>query len=236
MNRDTNLPELPSLTAHLLKDDIHLVDNLFADLWQQTNIKTLLQRAGFAKRSGVPAYEVVFCLVFWVWLKVDSIAMFARESLRTFSASKKDALYEAMNREDWDWRRLHRGIASQAAQSLKTNAPSAFVFDDTIKPRYGKKMPGVSSHFDHATGRKVMGQQGLTLGLSNEEGFVPLDSELCISAVKAQPLPEPFQDGRSIVAKRCRVAEKQTKLEMAEAMLKRALRAGFLATYVLADA
>ena len=36
--------------------------------------------------------------------------------------------------------------------------------DDSIKVRHGKKMPGVSSHFDHTAGRKVMGQQVLTLG------------------------------------------------------------------------
>ena len=42
----------------------------------------------------------------------------------------------------------------------------AFVLDDSIKNRRGKKMEGVSSHFDHVTGRHVMGQQVLTLGLA----------------------------------------------------------------------
>jgi hypothetical protein len=47
-----------------------------------------------------------------------------------------------------------------------------------------------------------MGQQVLTLGLNRGEGFVPLDSELFISATKAQPLNQPFLDGRSTAAKR----------------------------------
>lgn len=69
-------------------------------------------------------------------------------------------------------------------------------------------MPGVSSYFDHTSERYVMGQQVLTLGLSCEQGFVSLDSELFISQTKAQALHQSFQDGRSIVAKQ------QTKPEI----------------------
>jgi hypothetical protein len=40
------------------------------------------------------------------------------------------------------------------------------VVDDSVVQRFGKKMPGISSHFDHTSGRHMMGQQVLTLGLS----------------------------------------------------------------------
>ncbi len=75
----------------------------------------------------------------------------------------------------------------------------------------------------------------MTLGLSCKEGFVPLDSELFISKAKAQALHQPFVDGRSVVAKRYRVARDPTKPQMAKAMITRALRAGLAATYLLAD-
>jgi len=52
------------------------------------------------------------------------------------------------------------------------------VLYNTVKQRFGKKMPGISSHFDHPTGHHMMGQQLLTLGLSCGDGFVPLDNEL----------------------------------------------------------
>ena len=237
MNRDTPQLALPALTADLLRDSSLLVDHLFADLWQQVGMKTLLSRAGFRKRSGTSMPELVYCLMLWVWLKAGSLRLFARESLHTFSGAEKDALYGVMNREDLDWRRLHQTVARQAIGAMKTaRGPRAFVLDDSIKIRHGKKMPGVSSHFDHTTGRPVMGQQVLTLGLSGEEGFVPLDSELFISATRAKALHQPFQDGRSIVAKRYRVAGQQTKLQMAKAMIRRAVRAGIQADYLLADA
>ena len=65
-------------------------------------MKALLSRVGFQKRSGTPVNEVMFCLMLWVWLKSNSVAMFTRESMSTFSASGRDALYAAMNREDWN--------------------------------------------------------------------------------------------------------------------------------------
>jgi hypothetical protein len=43
--------------------------------------------------SGTPIYELVYVLVLWVWLKKDSIGMFARESLQHFTTAEKDALY-----------------------------------------------------------------------------------------------------------------------------------------------
>ena len=237
MNHGTKTTGLPDLTANLLREGGCLIDNLFADLWKHVGMKARMNRIGFHKRSGTSAHELVYCLMIWVWLRLDSIGMFARESLRTFSSAEKDALYAALNQEDWNWRRLHMEIAQQAARSAKASGRhSAFVLDDSIKVRHGKKMPGISSHFDHTSGRHVMGQQVLTLGLSSTEGFVPIDSELFISATKAQALHQPFRDGRSIVAKRYRVAQSQTKPEMAGGMIRRAQRAGIEAAYLLADA
>ncbi len=200
-------------------------------------MKALLQRCGFHKRSGVEVNAVLYCLTMWVWLKSNSVNLFARDSLRTFCAAGKDVLYEAMNREDWNWRALHLRVARKALHQLTVpGTVTAFVLDDTIKIRSGKKMPGVSSHFDHTTGRHVMGQQVLTLGLSCAQGFVPVDSELFTGETNVVDLPVPFKDGRSIAAVRHRAAVSQTKPVMACAMIARAQRAGIEAQYLLADA
>jgi len=62
-------------------------------------MKSKLNRRGFHKRSGAPANEVVYALMVWVWLKVNLVGMFARESLKTYSQASKDALYAALNHE-----------------------------------------------------------------------------------------------------------------------------------------
>ena len=56
------------------------------------------------------------------------------------------------------------------------------------------------------------------------------------SGTSAQELHQPFRDGRSIVAKRYRVAQGQTKPQMVGDMIRRAQRAGIEADYLLADA
>jgi hypothetical protein len=106
----------------------------------------------------------------------------------------------------------------------------SLVLNVSINVRHGKKMPGVSSNFDLTMNRHVMGQQALTLGLCRAAGFVPLDSELFISATRAQALHPPFQDRRNVVAKRYRVAQQQTKPQMAKSKIRRVQRAGMLPT------
>jgi SRSO17 transposase len=172
-------------------------------------------------------------LMLWIWLKKDSIGMFAREGLQ--GAMGKDVFYDTINREDLNWRDFHGHTAAKTFRTFKVPGKKAFVVDDTVAQRFGKKMPGISSHFDHTSGRYMMGQQVLTLGLSCHEGFVPLDSELFISQTKAVELHEPFKEGRSVAAKRYKTAQQCTKPEMVKSMINRALKAGILADYFLAD-
>ncbi|EDN71491.1 conserved hypothetical protein [Beggiatoa sp. PS] len=163
MNNSKKAPVLPTLTAQMLKKEGLLVDNLFADLWKQIGMKRLLDRVGFNKRSKIPVGKLVFTLILWVWLKKESISLFSKDSLKYIANHETDALYDLMNREDLDFCKLNLEIAIKAIKAMPhCDTAKAFIFDDTIKHRFGKKMPGVSSHFDHTLGRSIMGQQVLT--------------------------------------------------------------------------
>jgi hypothetical protein len=48
----------------------------------------------------------------WIWLKKDSIGMFAREGLQ--GAMGKDVFYDTINREDLNWRNFHRQTAAKS--------------------------------------------------------------------------------------------------------------------------
>jgi hypothetical protein len=118
----------------------NLLDSINAD--PEGRIGFSLQRCGFHKRSGIEVDPILYCLTMWVWLKSNSVSLFARDSLRTFCAAGKDVLYEAMNREDWNWRALHLRVARKAIQQLVvSDSATAFVLDDTIKIRSGKRCP-----------------------------------------------------------------------------------------------
>ena len=236
MNSATKNLSLPSLTADLLNQSNLNIDNVFSSTWKNIGFQVMLCQSKFNKRSGTPVSDVVYLLMLWVWLKVDSVAMFSKDALLSFSIAKKDALYDLLNREDLDWRKLQLLTAKKVLKTNIKNKRSAFVIDDSVKIRRGKKMPGVSSHFDHLTGRCVMGQQIVTLGVASDEQFVPVDNEIFISQSKEQVLDNQFKDGRSIAAKRYQQSKKQTKPQMVCDMIARAIRGGIHADYFLADA
>jgi hypothetical protein len=56
MKRATKMTELPALTLDFLNAKGILIDNVFASLWKETGMKTLLSRAGFSK----PIHEVLW--------------------------------------------------------------------------------------------------------------------------------------------------------------------------------
>lgn len=236
MKRETTKPNLPTLTEDILTDPKVCADNLFADMWKHLKMKTLINKAGFKKRTGASITEVVFLLLLWVWLST-SVRLFARKSLKTFSDAKKDALYETLKREELNWRKLNLEVGLQVYKNhqLQNSQVKAWVVDDSVRQRRGKKMEGVSRHFDHLTGRNCMGQQVLTLGLATGEAFLPVDSQIYISSVKAQGLKQPFKEGRSVVANRYREAQ-TSKPEILRSMVRRASNNGFKADYLLGDA
>jgi hypothetical protein len=74
-----------------------------------------------------------------VWLKVDAVGMLSRDALLSFSATKKDALYDLLNCEDLDWRKLQLLTAKKVLKVNSQSSLSAFVIDDSVKMRRGKK-------------------------------------------------------------------------------------------------
>lgn len=53
MNRDTITIVLPALTEFPLKNKGFLIENIFTELWLRSGIKTILNRSGFTKPSGI---------------------------------------------------------------------------------------------------------------------------------------------------------------------------------------
>ena len=107
MNPATKLMGLSSLTADILCDPQLPVDNILARLWKTMAIPTLLSRTGIHKRSGLPAPNVIYLLLVWVWLKSSSIHLFSRDSLQGFADARKDVIYDFLKREDTNWRHFH---------------------------------------------------------------------------------------------------------------------------------
>lgn len=143
-----------------------------------------------------------------------------------------------MSRQNINWALIQLRLAFTFWQKqIDTDSEcNAFVVDDTIKKRRGKKVQATSSHYDHNDGHYVMGQQILQLGIVGVKGFLPLLCQIFVRGKKAIGGDKEFKDKRGAIAKSFHIANNRTKHEMLEVMLKKALAIGFYAPYIIADA
>jgi len=201
----------------------------------------LLSAAISRKRraDGEPLASVLCALLVWPLMQVKSLHCFCAE-LCQILAGQVSVLYDFLGREDINWRGVAGELASKVdhANDLGPRAQRAFVVDDTSQARSGRKVEGTSCYFDHTEGRQRKGHQVLQLGLAAEQGFLPLEAQIVTGQKCAidKPKDKPFRDQRSSAARDRRRAREHSKHQLFREMLQRALRAGFRAAFVLADA
>ena len=221
-----------------LTQEYVFVDNELQESLKRLRFWSIFSRYGVpGKRTGYPVRQVVFTLLVWVFLNQASIRSFLGKFVGFFFGGGKDVLYDFLKREDINWRGVGMELSKSVYSELKLGCEqeTAFVVDDSIKQRRGKKVEGASTHFDHTEGRCVMGQQVVQLGLAWSGGFVPVDGQIYIGAKNVHPLNRDFADGRSAVAKDYETALNTDKHELLEHMLKRSIRMGIKAKYILGD-
>lgn len=191
------------------------------------------------RRDGEPLANLLCALLTWPLLTLKSIHCFCTQ-LGQILQGQASVLYDFLGREDISWRGLSSQLARRVLQQNEIGPPRqrAFVVDDSIKSRCGRKVEGTSCHFDHTQGKTVKGHQVLQLGLAAEKGFVPLEAQIVMSDANPvdKPQEKPFQDQRSSAARDMRRSWEQNKHQLFRNMLQRALRAGLSAAYLLADA
>lgn len=197
--------------------------------------------------SESPA-ALLMALLVWPLLKVknSSIHSFCTELCHFLKGRVEDGkykaniLYSVLRRGDINWRTMAVKLSKCifTANCMGPESHRAFVVDDTIKVRRGKKVEGTSRHWDHSENRWVQGHQVVELGIAGKEGFLPVDRQIYMGQNNAVEKPEgkEFRDKRCVVARDMARAKSESKHSMFRKMLKGALEAGFKARYVLADA
>ena len=224
-----------------LSQPLTFSDTELAEGIQKHSLVGLFAGAISRKRrcDGEPLANLLCALLVWPLLKVKSLHCFCAE-LCQILAGKVSVLYDLLGREDINWRGLTNELAWKVYQAndLGPRSQRAFVVDDTSQARAGRKVEGTSCYFDHTEGRTRKGHQVLHLGLAAEKGFLPLEAQIAMGdkGRVEKPKDKPFKDQRTAAARDMRRGAEQTKHSLFRDMLLRALRAGFSAAFVLADA
>lgn len=225
-----------------------LVDNEFHDGLKRFNLGTLLlQCLSKDRRSdAVELSQILITLLVWPVLKSPSIHCFCSELCQYIKKGvlkikrPADVIYDFWGREDINWRKFATKASIKISKDIDLGNPQdrAFVVDDSLKSRRGKKVEGSSLHHDHNSGRTIQGHQLLELGIVGDGCFVPVDRQIYTGSKNAISKPEgkDFVDKRSASAQDMKRAFDEDKNQMLNRMLKSAQRSGFKARYLLADA
>jgi len=219
----------------LLENDLSSIINAF---FNSFNIGVLLKKVGAYKTKGIPSVAVfkqLFTLVFM------HKSLF--QALRSDGTNKiaKDAFYRFLNSCNINWRRFVHILAGKIIREKLENLTSpervnVFIVDDTLYERKRSKKVELLSHvYDHCQKIYTRGFRLLTLGWSDGNTFIPVDTQPLASENEKKLLQQSKNvDKRTCGYKQRLMARIKAPLVMID-MLRSAVAAGINAQYVLCD-
>jgi len=201
-------------------------------------IGTLLHRNGIRKARGVSPltlFTVIFSLPF------EGVNFSQGIVNNPNLGFKKDAAYDFIKNPKHNWRKFMLALVMIVVRCIDvlTNAQRerVLIFDDSTYDRSRSKVVELLAWiYDHNSGRHLKGFKLLTLGWSDGNTFLPLDFVLCSSAKASKRIQgiKKILDKRSCGYKR-RLEATTKSTEHLATMVKRVLRLGVRADYILMD-
>ena len=202
----------------------------------------------YAKSKGWRVAELLFSLLVFR-LKGENVHS-GQGSVSFLPGIDDNAFYRLMNNSKMNWRRLLMGIARQFKRHVNekgdqtSSAPVCFVLDDTDMAKTGKTFELCGRIFNHVTRQYILGYKLLLLSIFDGKSLVSLDFSLHrekgkkgsygLTRKEQKGKFQKSRDNKSHGAKRVREMDVK-KTDNAIAMLKRAVKNGFTASYVLMD-
>lgn len=198
----------------------------------------LLRTCNAQKEKGVPILDIFkykLCNVF------KDRSMYMQQKTGAFrEAFSKNTFYRFLNNPKTNWLRFTTMLSQEVASSIEPltddSRVNAFIVDDSLFERTSCKKTELGSRvFDHTEMRYRKGFRLMTLGWTDGNTFLPVNSCLLASS-KDSNLIHPAEqfDGRSLASKRRALARTKGTKVMIE-LLDTAQKAGHKADYVLFD-
>lgn len=211
---------------------------LFRHFFSTFRIGNLLHKCNAQKEKGVPVIDIFkykLCNVF------ADRSMYMQQKTGSFKESfSKNTFYRFLNSPKTNWLRFTTLLSKKVADAVEPltseDRVNAFVVDDSLFERTSCKQTELGSRvFDHTSMKYCKGFRLMTLGWTDGNTFLPVNSCLLASS-KEKNLIGPVDqcDGRSLAAKRRKLAQTKGTEVMIE-LLKTAQNAGHHADYVLFD-
>ena len=212
--------------------------NAISSFFSTFGIGNLLRKCNAQKEKGIPVIDIFkykLCNVF------SNRSMYMQHKTGSFKEPfSKNTFYRFLNNSKTNWVRFTTILSKKVADTVEplTNEDriNAFVVDDSLFERTSCKKTELGSRiFDHTSMKYRKGYRLMTLGWTDGNTFLPINSSLLASSKESNLIgPVETFDGRSLAAKRRKLAQMKGTDVMIE-LLKTAQVAGHHADYVLFD-
>jgi hypothetical protein len=200
-------------------------------------MKTILTKSNFSKKEGAAVHMVVLHFVYMLVMN-KKISTFMHQSRDSY---KKDVYYRLLSNSSYNWRSLLTLCVSKILSKLHkvqdAKAVKVFILDDTVEDKVGKNVEGsCDSLWSNKEKRTIRGINVISLNYSDGFSNFMLDFTIAMNKY-ARVAIEDFTnkvDLRSNAYKR-RLETMKGKSQIAIDMVKRAVKSGVYADYLLVD-
>ncbi len=207
------------------------------------------------KQKGIPSINLIRLLITFAFIDQKSVHGFTKSYWQQFVGFGKDAYYRLKNNPKIKWRNFLFGVVQLMLKTIEErnphedkqrSNPTAFIFDDTVIPKSGKAIEGVSRIWDHVNHSSVLGFQLLVMGYYDGTIFIPINFSIHRSKGKNKKLLfglklKHFRKQHSKVRLKNTAGYKrkkeldESKIKLAIQMIKSAVKQNIRADYVLTD-
>ena len=212
--------------------------NAISSFFSRFKIGNLLRKCNAQKEKGVPVIDIFkykLCNVF------ADRSMYMQQKTGSFKETfSKNTFYRFLNSPKTNWLRFTSLLSKAVADTIEPltgkDRVNAFVVDDSLFERTSCQKTELGSRvFDHTSMKYRKGYRLMTVGWTDGNTFLPVNSSLLASSKKQNLIGHvDHYDGRSLAAKRRVLAQMKGTDVMIE-LLKSAQKAGHHADYVLFD-
>ena len=228
----------------ILEQHQYSITTVVLETTQTFKLPSILRKAGFEKEQGYSVVEIMTLMMLLPFLLLKSVHSLYASDFQRITQMKKDAIYRLKNNERVPWRSILYGVAKRfhaLVNPQKTVAPNAaLIIDDTTDARVGRKIEKISYVYDHVAGKQgsKLGFKDLVLGWFDGTSFIPLDFSIhAEKPLRGKHRKEQYQKeckpGSPGATRRKECS--MDKITQAITMIKRAVKHGVKAHYVLAD-
>lgn len=215
------------------------VNLIIFDFLQKFKIKNICDRLKIKKAYGWTVIELLFVVLTIPLVLAKNINSFYNSEFGGLFHMSSSAVYRFMNSSYYDWRKLIYRICLKFVSAFSSeDGLTAFVIDDTAISKEGYKCEKVTTIYDHSSKSYYYGFKQVVLGYCDGKSIIPVDSslhgEIELAGEKLAKQNSKVRETNSIGAKRIKEFL-QDKITSAHEMIKRAIKAGLKAKYVVFD-